>query len=60
MAVHGTVIALDGSEVPCPISSIRLPGDGPGALGRARRIHAALTVAGLHPVSFARPRHAAA
>ena len=53
MAEHGTVIAVDGSEVPCRIASIRVGGGSPGALHRAHRVHAALTAAGLHPVAFA-------
>jgi UPF0271 protein len=52
MAVHGTVIAVDGSEVPCRIASIRVRGGSPDAVHLAHRVNAVLTAAGLRPRPF--------
>jgi UPF0271 protein len=42
MAVEGVVEAVDGSMVPCPVASICLHGDTPGAVELARQVRAAL------------------
>ncbi|GAB3819277.1 LamB/YcsF family protein [Micromonospora zhanjiangensis] len=42
MAVERTVRAVDGTDLPCPVESICLHGDTPGAVDLARRVRAAL------------------
>ena len=53
MAVDATVVAVDGSEVPCQVGSICVHGDTPGAVDLARRVRAALEDADLDVSSFA-------
>jgi UPF0271 protein len=52
MAVDGTVVAVDGTVVPCPVRSICLHGDTPGAVELARRVRAAMTAARLDVLAF--------
>jgi UPF0271 protein len=42
MAVEHTVVAVDGTVVPCPVRSICVHGDTPGAVELAGRVRAAL------------------
>ncbi|HEX5594984.1 MAG TPA: 5-oxoprolinase subunit PxpA [Micromonosporaceae bacterium] len=42
MAVRQTIVAVDGSVVPCPVESICLHGDNPAAVAAARQVRAAL------------------
>ena len=53
MAVEGVVVAVDGSLVPCAVSSICVHGDTPGAVNLAVRVRAALHSAGLALTPFA-------
>jgi UPF0271 protein len=53
MAVERTVVAVDGSVVPCPVESICLHGDTPDAVGLARQVRTALEGAGLRLMPFA-------
>jgi UPF0271 protein len=53
MAVEGIVVAVDGSLVPCAVSSICVHGDTPGAVNLAVRVRAALHSAGLTLTPFA-------
>ena len=53
MAVDGTVVAVDGSEIACPVGSICVHGDTPGAVDLARKVRAALSGADLEVRSFA-------
>jgi UPF0271 protein len=53
MAVEGIVVAVDGSLVPCAVSSICVHGDTPGAVNLAVRVRAALHSAGLTLMPFA-------
>ncbi len=50
MAVSGTVVALDGTEVAVPVESLCVHGDTPGAVTLARRVRDGLAAAGV-PVS---------
>lgn len=52
MAVHGEVVAIDGSTVPSRIESICVHGDTPDAVTLAREVRAALIDAGLEPRPF--------
>lgn len=52
MATAGEVVAVDGTVVPCPVASICVHGDTPGAVELARRVRAALTGAGLGVAPF--------
>jgi UPF0271 protein len=52
MAVDRTVVAVDGSVVPCEVRSICLHGDTPGAVDLARAVRSALGAAGLDVVPF--------
>jgi 5-oxoprolinase (ATP-hydrolysing) subunit A len=52
MAVDRTVVAVDGSVVPCEVRSICLHGDTPGAVDLARAVRSALGDAGLDVVPF--------
>jgi 5-oxoprolinase (ATP-hydrolysing) subunit A len=52
MAVHGEVVAVDGTVVPCAVRSICLHGDTPGAVELARQVRAALTAAGIEVAPF--------
>ena len=54
MAVRGTVIAVDGTEVGCAVESVCVHGDTPGAVGLARAVRAALTTAGVPLAPFSR------
>jgi UPF0271 protein len=54
MAVEGTVVAVDGTLVDVPVSSICLHGDTPGAVRLARAVRSALGDAGVEVASFLR------
>src|SRR4051794_35428160 len=54
MATAGEVMAVDGTVVPCPVASICVHGDTPGAVELARRVRAALVEAGLDARPVAR------
>ncbi|MGK5737589.1 LamB/YcsF family protein [Micromonospora sp. URMC 103] len=47
MATERTVVAVDGTVVPCPVESICLHGDSPGAVASAEMVRAALIDAGV-------------
>jgi UPF0271 protein len=47
MALRRTVVAVDGTEIDCPVESICLHGDTPGAADLAARVRAALEQAGV-------------
>ncbi|MEU7994603.1 5-oxoprolinase subunit PxpA [Micromonospora sp. NPDC049060] len=53
MATERTVVAVDGSVVPCPVESICLHGDTPGAVRCAELVRAALIDAGVALTPFA-------
>ncbi|MGK5520308.1 LamB/YcsF family protein [Micromonospora sp. URMC 107] len=53
MATERCVVAVDGSVVPCPVESICLHGDTPGAVRCAELVRAALIDAGVTPTPFA-------
>ncbi|WP_204296631.1 LamB/YcsF family protein [Actinoplanes campanulatus] len=53
MAADGSVTAVDGSAVPCPVRSICLHGDTPGAVELARAVRDGLRTAGLEVRPFA-------
>ncbi|CNF42341.1 LamB/YcsF family protein [Mycobacterium tuberculosis] len=53
MAVDGTVVAVDGSEVALKARSICVHGDTPGAVALARSVRAALSAAGVALEPFA-------
>jgi UPF0271 protein len=53
MATERTVLAVDGTVVPCPVDSICLHGDTPGAVACAAMVRAALLDAGVTLTSFA-------
>ncbi|MER7419798.1 5-oxoprolinase subunit PxpA [Micromonospora peucetia] len=53
MATERTVVAVDGSVVPCPVESICLHGDTPGAVRCAELVRAALIDAGVTLTPFA-------
>jgi UPF0271 protein len=52
MATHRVVATVDGTEVACPVESICLHGDTPGAVDLARRVRAALLAVGVTPGAF--------
>ncbi|MEV4753856.1 5-oxoprolinase subunit PxpA [Micromonospora sp. NPDC049559] len=52
MATDRSVVAVDGTEVPCPVDSICLHGDTPGAVEHARAVRAALERAGVPLAPF--------
>ncbi len=53
MATDRTVVAVDGSVIPCPVESICLHGDTPGAVRCAELVRAALLDAGVPLTPFA-------
>ncbi len=53
MATERTVVAVDGSVVPCQVESICLHGDSPGAVRSAELVRAALIDAGVTLAPFA-------
>ncbi|KIR64490.1 MULTISPECIES: LamB/YcsF family protein [Micromonospora] len=53
MATEQTVVAVDGTVVPCPVESICLHGDTPGAVASAELVRAALLEAGVTLTPFA-------
>ncbi|MER7460368.1 5-oxoprolinase subunit PxpA [Micromonospora sp. NPDC126480] len=53
MATDGTVVAVDGSVIPCPVESICLHGDTPGAVRCAELVRATLIDAGVTLTPFA-------
>lgn len=53
MATERTVVAVDGSVVPCQVESICLHGDSPGAVASAEMVRAALIDAGVALSPFA-------
>ncbi|TCB93492.1 LamB/YcsF family protein [Micromonospora zingiberis] len=52
MATERTVVAVDGTVVPCAVDSICLHGDSPGAVAAAELVRAALVDAGTTPTPF--------
>ncbi|MEV6691201.1 5-oxoprolinase subunit PxpA [Micromonospora sp. NPDC051196] len=52
MATERTVVAIDGSIIPCTVESICLHGDSPGAVAAAELVRAALIDAGATPRPF--------
>ncbi|WP_341718346.1 5-oxoprolinase subunit PxpA [Micromonospora sp. FIMYZ51] len=52
MATERSVIAIDGSIIPCAVESICLHGDTPGAVAAAELVRAALVDAGITPTPF--------
>ncbi|MBY8875591.1 LamB/YcsF family protein [Micromonospora sp. PLK6-60] len=53
MATEHTVVAVDGSVIPCQVESVCLHGDSPGAVAAAELVRAALLDAGVTPKPFA-------
>ncbi len=53
MATERTVVAVDGTVIPCPVESICLHGDTPGAVRCAELVRAALVDAGVPLTPFA-------
>ncbi|MFF5172467.1 LamB/YcsF family protein [Micromonospora sp. NPDC000089] len=53
MATEQTVVAVDGTVIPCAVGSICLHGDTPGAVASAALVRAALIDAGITPAPFA-------
>ena len=53
MATERTVVAVDGSVIPCPVESICLHGDSPGAVRSAELVRATLIDAGVTLTPFA-------
>jgi UPF0271 protein len=53
MAVHGEVVAVDGTLVQVDVESVCVHGDTPGAVELARAVRAALEAAGLATAAFA-------
>lgn len=53
MAVEGSVESVEGDVVPCPIASICVHGDTPGAVTLAGRVRVGLDSAGLRLAAFA-------
>jgi len=54
MATERTVLAVDGTVVDCPVESLCVHGDTPGAAALAERIRAQLTTAGVPVEPFTR------
>jgi len=52
LALVGEVVAIDGSVVPCPVESLCVHGDTPGAVDLAGKIRAALDAAGVRLSPF--------
>ncbi|HEY2950601.1 MAG TPA: 5-oxoprolinase subunit PxpA [Micromonosporaceae bacterium] len=52
MATAGEVVAVDGAVVPCPVESICVHGDTPGAVALSLAVRAALESAGERVTSF--------
>ncbi|PZG22325.1 hypothetical protein C1I95_05690 [Micromonospora craterilacus] len=52
MATERTVVAVDGSVIPCVVDSICLHGDSPGAVAAAELVRATLIDAGVTPTPF--------
>ncbi|MGB2571425.1 LamB/YcsF family protein [Micromonospora citrea] len=52
MATEHTVVAVDGTVIPCHVASICLHGDTPGAVASAALVRAALLDAGVTPQPF--------
>ncbi|MFG1949786.1 LamB/YcsF family protein [Micromonospora sp. NPDC048830] len=53
MATERTVVAVDGTVIPCQVDSICLHGDTPGAVASATMVRAALLDAGVQLTPFA-------
>ncbi|GAA2702243.1 LamB/YcsF family protein [Micromonospora olivasterospora] len=53
MATEQTVVAVDGTVIPCPVDSICLHGDTPGAVASAAMVRAALLDTGVQLTPFA-------
>jgi 5-oxoprolinase (ATP-hydrolysing) subunit A len=53
MATERRVPTVDGGDVPCPVESVCLHGDTPGAVTSAQRVRAALAGAGVPVAPFA-------
>jgi UPF0271 protein len=56
MAVRGTVLAVDGSEIACSVESLCVHGDTPGAVELARAVREALGGAGVPVAAFGTDR----
>ena len=52
MVTERTVVAVDGSLIPCVVDSICLHGDSPGAVAAAERVRATLIDSGVTPTPF--------
>jgi len=52
MATEQAVVAVDGTVIPCPVQSICLHGDTPGAVRCAELIRAVLVDAGIPLAPF--------
>ncbi|GIJ79889.1 UPF0271 protein [Micromonospora phaseoli] len=52
MATERVAVTVDGSAIPCPVESICLHGDSPGAVAAAELVRAALIEAGITPTPF--------
>ncbi|MFV2102554.1 LamB/YcsF family protein [Micromonospora sp. LOL_024] len=52
MATERVAVTVDGSAIPCPVESICLHGDSPGAVAAAELVRAALIDAGITPTAF--------
>jgi UPF0271 protein len=55
LALAGEVEAADGTVIACPVESLCVHGDTPGAVELARRVRSALTDAGAPPTPFTLP-----
>jgi 5-oxoprolinase (ATP-hydrolysing) subunit A len=53
LALHGEIVAVDGTALPTPAQSLCLHGDTPGAVGHAVAVRAALTGMGVELAPFA-------
>ena len=52
LALHGTITAVDGTEIPMQAESICVHGDTPGAVAMARAVRAGLETAGITVQGF--------
>jgi 5-oxoprolinase (ATP-hydrolysing) subunit A len=55
LALHGEIVAVDGTVLPTSAQSLCLHGDTPGAVGHAVAVRAALTGVGVELAPFAEP-----
>jgi UPF0271 protein len=52
MALHGTAVAIEGTEIPVDVGTLCIHGDNPGSVATARAVRAALLGAGVTIVAF--------